>query len=436
MLGPIRLAGDRCWTAITLLLVGALLAGAWPATRSATAARASTPLDVAAMTLVLTDVGEPGLALAGGGRVSLPDVASRIARGRGQWRSDEAAALSNALAGAGWQRGYESRLAVLQHEVPDRRGAMVVSSVAEYAEVPGATAAYALLASNGSLASARELPVPTPVGDESRMTRTFVPGPGAATPARRLELTFRLGNLIGAVAMVDLADERQPGIATLQALAARLLARIEAVRAGGAPGLEPRVLRLDRPGMPPPVYDVYDRIRGETFPLYGVDPEDAADREHLYGGAIDVYTYERFLTTGDVVGATPYYAVKLYRFSDSAAAAAWLEGAPEALFADPGSFLNLGLVQEAATIGEGSRTIEYEFPATDTVTTRGYRVYARIGSEVARVQLDGAPEVPLAVVESFARAQAACLAVPTCLETPPLPPELLSRAPAQTSVDL
>ena len=423
---PVGVVDRGCRAAIFLILVGALLRGVGPVGAAATAAPVSAPLDLAAMTLVPTDVIEPGFALAGGGRVPLGELASRVARARGWWRIDAAMALGDALAAAGWQRGYESRLAD-PGKAPDRIGAEIRSSVAEYASSAGAATAFTILRGDGSLAAGRELRGLV-LGDESRMSRSFVPGPGGAPPVRRLEMSFRLGPLIGTVAMADFADERNWDEGAIEAMATTLLIRIEAVRAGGAPRLEPRVLRLDRSGMPPPVYDVYDRLGGETFPLYGVDPDDAADREHLYGGAIDVYTYERFVTTGEVSGATPYYAVKLYRFPDATAAAAWLERAPEMLFEEPGSFLNLAFVRQAATVGEASRTIVYDFPASDTVTTRGYRVYARVGNEVARVQLDGAPEVPLAVVESLARAQVACLGTPECLEAPPLPPGLLSGA--------
>ena len=226
--------------------------------------------------------------------------------------------------------------------------------------------------------------------------------------------------------MTDFADEREWGIVAVERLAAALLARIEAVRAGAGAGLEPRLLRLELAEQPPAIFDVYDRRGGETFPLYGVDPEDAADREQLYGAATDVYTYETFVATGRVHDATPYYAVKLYRFPDAASAATWLAGAPEQLFADPGSFIDLSEVDEAATIGEESRTVAYGFPVTNVVHTYGYRIYARVGREVARVQLDGEPEVPLPVVEALARAQVACLAgTAVCPARAPVPPALV-----------
>ncbi|MDP9363082.1 MAG: hypothetical protein M3Q10_02420, partial [Chloroflexota bacterium] len=263
-----------------------------------------------------------------------------------------------------------------------------------------------------------------PLGDESRIVATDVAGAGD-TPASRLELTLRRGNVLASVAAVDYSGERGWGVLVVERLAAALLVRIEAVSAGEAPGLAPRLLRFADAGLPPPAFDAYDRLGGATFALYGVDPVDSADRAALYGRATDVYTHEQVLVGG---GAPVAYAAKLYRFPDAAAAAAWLAAAPETLFADPGSFLDLALVEAAATVGEESRTIAYAFPATEEATTRGYRVYARVGNAVARVQLDGVPEVPLAAVEAVARAQVACLARPVCGDAPPLAPERLVPA--------
>ena len=411
-------------------LVAVLLLAALPGGQRVGAGQrsASAPLDLAAMTLVPSDLPEPGFALAGAQEMSLTDEADRLERARGDWRSEGAGRLGEALAAAGWQRRYESRLAAPDAQAPGQVGATVVSAVTAYADAAGAATGFALLASDGAAPAARTMRGVIAFGDESRITRTFVPGGEAGRPVARLELTVQLGALVAAVAVTDLTGKRDWGVVVVEGLAAALLARIEAVRAGEAPGLAPRLLRLDEPGLPAPVADVYDRRDGETFPLYGVDPEDAADREGLYGAATDVYTYEQVVPTSDAADVPPYYAAKLYRFPDTAAAAGWLESAPERLFEDPGSFLDLVLVEDAAIIGEASRTISYAFPASDAVTTRGYRVYARVGNEVARVQLDGEPEVTLGIVEAFARVQVTCLAAPACAEPPPVPLDRLIPA--------
>lgn len=389
------------------------------------------PLDLAAMTLVPSDLvgpeweGEPVFALAGGGRIGLREDATRVARDRGETRVAASVAMQDAFLVAGWQGRYESRLAVPFAADSDRYAAIVLSAVTEYASDDGAAAVFALLGTEGAAASGRETGKAVELGEESRIVRTFVPGIAAETPARRSELTFRRGNVLGSVALSDLTNERAWGVAAVEGLAAALLARIGRVLVEPEPRLEPRLLRLD-PRLAPDVdRDVYDRRGGQTFSLYGVDPEDGADRLRLYGPATDVYSYETYVSSGTNADGTPYYAVKLYRFPDPDAASAWLRSAPEQLFADPGSFLELALVEEAGIVGDESRTMSYAFPVSDPVTTRGFRVYARVANEVARVQLDAEREVSLAQVEAIARVQVACLAMPVCADAAPIPSDLL-----------
>jgi len=388
-------------------------------------------LDLAAMTLTPPDLPEPGFALAGAEQVALTDQAVDLARDRGEWTRAAATSLVTKLAAAGWRAHYESRLALPQERAPGQIAATVSSAITEYGSPAGAAAAFVLLGEQVPAAAGRPVRGLIALGEESRITRTFVPGADAGSVAVQLELTARAGNLIAAVAIADLTGKRDWGVAAVEGLGAGLLARVASVQGGGAPVLAPRLLRIDRAGAPAPVYDVYDRRNGETFPLFGVDPEDAADREHLYGAASDVYSYERSLSVGTAGEIAPYYAAKLYRFNDSAAAAAWLEGAPDLLFAEPGSFLDLGRVDDAPVLGDASATISYAFPASDTVTTHGYRVYVRVGNEVARIQLDGEPEVTLDVVEALARAQVACLGASACEGPPPIAlDQLIAATPA------
>ena len=387
---------------------------------SAAQSPSAVPLDLAAMTLVPSDVPVPGFALAGARQAPLGDEAARLARDRGAWHAETEAAIRDDLANAGWHARYESRLVLADGDEPGRVGATVVSDVTEYADAAGAAAGFGLVVREDAAGAARPRRGLIPLGEESRLVRTFVPGAEPERPAVRLTMTFRVGNLVAAVAATDLTAELDWGVTAVEGLAASLLVRVEAVRGGGAPGLGPRLLRFDDADLPPPAADLYDRLGGETFPLYGVDPEDAADRERLFGAATDVYSYEQALPTGATLGVPPSYVAKLYRFPDVASAAGWLEGAPALLFDDPGSFLDLAEVEEAATIGEASRTVAFAFPASDAVTTSGYRVYARVGNEVARVQIDAEPGVALATVEAFARVQVACLGRATCEEPPPV----------------
>ncbi|MDQ3780049.1 MAG: hypothetical protein M3354_05840 [Chloroflexota bacterium] len=399
----------------------------------------ATGLDLAAMALAPADLTllpdppdppDPGFALASGGYLPVAHLARRLARARGDWTAATAEELATAI-GRGWRGHYESRLAAPDSQLPGAASAEIESAITEYGDPASAAAAFGQFAPGGPGAIARGIPGGLTLGDESRLSRSFVAANGAQPPVRRMELMIRLGSLVVAVSLVDMSGERDWGVAAVEGLAVALIARVETVQSGDSPNLAPRLLRLDQfgqPGWTAPIYDLYDRRDGETYPLAGVDPEDAADRELLYGAASDVYSYERFLVVGDLrqVAVAPYYGVKLYRFPDAGAATAWLETAPDRLFADPGSFLDLASVEDAATIGDASRTIAYAFPASDTVMTRGYRIYARVGRDVARVQLDAEPEVALAVVAAFAEAQVACLQSHVCEIPPPYAPEELA----------
>lgn len=424
--------------AVCLVFGSPGIAGPRPVPAAIPEAVPAVPIDLAAMTLVPGDLPTPpdradsGFGLAGGGKIALSVHAARLARARGRGGESEVAALAATLAAAGWRGHHESRLAAPDTANPGGIAATVESAVTEYAGANGAAAAFALLAETPPGSPGRSVRGLVPLGDESRIVRTPLLGAASGPSPARLELTVRLGSLLAVVAVADLAGDRDWGVRVLEGLAAELVVRVEAVRAAGPPGLAPRLLRLEAPGLPAPEADGYDRRGGVTFPLFGVDPDDAADRDGLYGAAVDVYAYEQALAAGAPRRVPAFYAVKLYRFPDAIAAAAWLADAPERLLADPGSFLDLALVDDAATLGDASRTLAYAFPVDEAATARGHRVYARLGNEVARVQLDGDPEVPLGVVEAFARAQLACLAAPACATPPPIPVDALVPAVPST----
>ena len=391
-------------------------------------------LDLAAMTLTPADldaVGLDGFGLERGQRLSLRDEAANAAVARGGEPTEaEATAFAAPLRAAGYGERYLAALARADGDDPDRVALRVVSSVTAYADAAGAAAGFALLEDEAAMPTAADVAGAAPLGDRSELTRDRGTTPDLGEPFRSLDLTFQTGNLTAGVTVHDNAD-REPAVATVEALAARLLERIAAVRAGGSAGLAPRALRLaDAPAPFPYEHEAYERRDGRTLPFLDETADDRAAREASYGDATDVYTVYQAVPAEDASpDDDPYYVARLLHFGDETAAATFLATAPVALVSDPGFYLTPGPVAGAPSLGDGSATLAYAFAASDVVTTRGFLVFARVGAVVARVQVDGDPEPPLAAVLGLAKAQVACLRAGACPNPALLPPALLGTVP-------
>ena len=348
---------------------------------------------------------------------------------------------------AGWRRFYGSTMGVPSvPDAPDCGASQVAFSfVNEYANAAGAGVAFAALGARGAAGQARIAAVAgtSILGDESRIESTVVADP-AVGPKTGLSVVFRRDNVIGSAGFEVLGNTPSappaaaPGpalvatVATVETLAARLLAKVDATLGAGDPGLPVLALRLDRATVPVVYEREGYRIRdGEAPPFCGGVADDILARPAIFASVEEVYEVEQQLQVGEEPAATnPYYLLRVIRFADEAAAAAFLATYPAMLATGAGSVS--GAAPVAGTVldlGDESLALAYGAGAADGPPA-AYEIDVRVGATVVTVYLGSTLRPDLAIVEALARAQVACLDVAVC---PPLPvPEALLVTPFAT----
>jgi hypothetical protein len=354
----------------------------------------------------------------------------------------------------------------------------IVTSVTEFASAEGAALAFPVIEEEGGDETARDVPA-RPFGEQSEITHYSQHTP-EGSPYKELNLTFRVGNLIADVSVIDYTDT-EPKMATVEALGQALLAKIERARAQQAaqrapvvrgqveksnpppasaesaratpapgPGLSWRVLRLtpdaDRifHGFG---YDGYVRLDGQLVPEFtdlaeaiqesGVTPTPTAPAPEATTAApeyalapIAAYHYWTPIGEGDP-DSLPFYRVQLRLYPSAEAAAGpegmtryrdWLGSPPE-----PGGpvierdFAEADFGDEAFAVWESSGE-------DGVATSQRYVVYARFGAVMVVMDIVDLPpdaEAPAAEAAALIDAQANCLrpqATAWC--EPALPPVL------------
>jgi hypothetical protein len=232
-------------------------------------------------------------------------------------------------------------------------------------------------------------------------------------PFRSLDLTFRVGNLIGGVTLVVYPGVSgfEPDQGELESLGAILESRLIDPP---APAIGASVARLD-PAETITYDDAYYRVDGVDLPLF--DESEAAGelRRDAYGDAQTVYQlFQGIDGTGTLGGL---YSVTLYAFADAQAATAWIAES-ERLLKVNAYYENI----EAADPGriDGEETLAYIFGPFDT-PPRARITLARIENQVVRIQIvpSGAlPDVPVEVAEHLTNTQIACLQQGSCVSIP------------------
>ncbi len=91
--------------------------------------------------------------------------------------------------------------------------------------------------------------------------------------------------------------DRQPDLATVEALGELLLDKVRRGQAGSGPGLSNLALRLAGPDIETRS-DEYGRLDGQTLPNYSETPDELADREERYGDAVVVYGVGQSIARG------------------------------------------------------------------------------------------------------------------------------------------
>jgi hypothetical protein len=387
-------------------------------------------LELPAMVLFPADLEEPGFGLGESGFEDATAQAEVVARETGRPLLE----MVEPLRAAGFihrynlvlERGAPEDVATPEG-VPNEVLKRIVFAVTAYTSAEGAAAGFDLLDRQWETGTGSEdIPLTTTFGQEAELTRSSSVTTDTNTPYQQLNLTFRIDNLVADVSIFDLTNQA-PDPAEAEALATKLLGRIEEVRANGGPGLSFQVIRLGGRT----VVDAYIVRDGQPEPMSLMTEPVLAEHRQILQGANAVYDVQQPLADGS------YLVARLHQFPSPDEAAAWLEQEPNpALGPSASGYIDVTAVPDAPSLGDESRTFRYGYRLDEQTTVRGYVVFVRVGDTVARVQLDNIPEAPLAAVLELAEAQVSCLHAGECPDVIPMPAALVptGEGPAASPV--
>ncbi len=403
-----RTMTDRLFRGLCGLLAFAVFAPAalaQPATPDATPASTSAPLDLAAMALTPADLealGFDGYLVADGRTQTLEDRAAEQADDE-----DSQAEVSTFLSGIGWVRGYRARLARPITDGEEDFDGLVSTSVTQFADTSGANTGFDLT-SDRDVREGNATPVAEAetVGDRSEVVQIGDVTLDDGNPHQGLRVIFQHEEFIGDIVAVSPPD--QPfETDDIQALATRLLERIEAVLADGGPDLSVKVLRWQGTGLADPDLDNYLMLDDETYEALGDSAEERADDAVDYEDATDRYAYEAALSD------RLFQSTTIVRFSAEDAAGAWVQGSFDRASDDQDAETVLEEVTDAPSFGDESVALRYTTPSGDEEVTV-YAVIVRVGDVAIGIGVASLDELDAADVWAMAEAQLACYEAGDC----------------------
>lgn len=375
-------------------------------------------LDLAALTLRPEDIEASGWVHVGAFVQPLVAEAADVAGYRGRGLSGST--VADELRAVGWVRKYVAVLGLASSVDPATTTRLVRSYVTEYADAAGAASGFAYLEDESDVPSAEDVPLSRPLGEQAEATRDR--GTSGGRPSRSLDVTFRVGNLVAGVTVVNYPsrDFVDPEVDEAQGLAEILATRLASPPLPGST-LGGAVLRLDGSERSLTTYDdAYYRLAEVDVTQLGETRREAEARTATYAEATDVYQLWQGVDAGSEAGAL--YGVTLLRFPDEVAATAWVKGLADLLQANP-FYGDLRPASESAAIGDQSVALAYT-PGGGTGAPHALLLAVRVGADVARVHLvpqGQLAEVPIVVLEELARAQVACLQVLSCPDAAAVP---------------
>lgn len=382
-------------------------------------------LDLSSLVLRPSDLADQGMEGFGlGNQSSARDV---LTESMVQARGDEfeAARRLGAYREAGFRVRYVASM--LRPRLPLTRlpsglvtaNARITSSVTEFASAEGAAASFALMEGDLDDVDGRDLPNARQIGEQSEVTLSRGREIETREPFRRLELSFRTGNLIGEVTIVNY-DTDPPELELIEDLGDLLLARIEEARADPSPQISTRVARI-WPFEPwiseAAMRDYYVRLDGRAEPTFaeivnglerGLDLADASVPPIPDEAVrpLDTYLYWTPVGTGERL-EIPLYVAWVDRYPSPQQATAALSAVTNDLGAGYVDVQELPNITEP--IGDGVRAFAYRYEGDPNFPVSGHLVIARIGEYLVRVQADGPDGVRRQGVAAMARYQIACL---------------------------
>jgi hypothetical protein len=393
-------------------------------------------VDIARVVPFPFDFGEaiPDLGLLDGRYFTLNDEALRSATAAGDASAESIDETRRTLRESGWQGRYESRLAVPLPDDPSRFSVQVSSFAILYDEAESAEAAFAASTGSGEAVSSAT------VGDESELIALAGTTPDTGAPYQALRLIYRLDRILGMVILADLAGgEVEQSL--LESVAQAVVTRGATVLSDEAVALSPRALRLDlADATGVSIEEAYEVVDGALIGLYDEDDALRQGREATYSGTSDAYaSMVTAVARGGEDGgigtpeaaatSTVAYGTTLLSFLSPEDANLWLGDLPDRLTEDPlRGYLSFSAVDDAPVFGEGSATYAFQRQVGDDVAV-GFRVYVRVGAEVAAVEFASVEETTLEEIGGVITAQIACLEIAACPSDAPIPGARQGRTP-------
>lgn len=431
-------------------------------------------LDIARVVPYPADFGEliPGIGFLDGRFYTIEEEAARTAAAAGDQGNTRAA--QRGLVEAGWLQRYENRLAAPSADDPSSFSVQISSFVVEYASGADARSAYAGLVGDG-----QGVDFPT-IGNESFLTLLTGTTPDTNTDYQAARLVFRVGSMVAMIVYADLTNQ-PPNLDLLYTVAQTVAERGIVVADRQTVPLGSMALRLDPSTATGRIIrrDLYDARAGTLTALYNEDEATREIRVALLTGTTDAFTSTTSGTfaepggRGDradreqeapaapptptsVIGiegeapaaapATPpptstqppaeaelataqvSMISALYAFPGEAEADAWLAAQREQLLANPESDgATFAEVTDAPRLGDAAATFATLRPLGDTgETISGYRVYARLGSIVAVLDVTSSPDLALRNATNLMEQQLACIEALGCAGAASLPGNLFA----------
>jgi hypothetical protein len=405
------------WLAAALIAVLSLVGPA--------SAQSPSP-DLPALTIKPSDLDQDGWLHQGAYVHSINDAARDRADYVGQGADTDE--VVERLTSIGWQREYVSFLSHPSKSDPSTPDQIIRSYITEYDDVDGATAGFAYLEDESTVAAAKDVPLDHTYGQQSELTSERGFSSQTGRQFRSLDLTFRMGALIAGVNIIQYptADRVDPDMSLLETLAGTMETRIaESPVIDSALGA--RVVRIAHDDTEVVTFDdAYYRIAGKDIPLEGESPDAAELRTDTYRDAVDVYQLWQGINTAEIAGAL--YGVTLLHFPDADAAAGWLTDLPEILATNP-FYGDIGAVDAGVALGDQTVALSYASGGGGPDDPHALIIAVRIGPDVARLHLvpqGNQTSVPMPALAELAGAEADCLATAGCTTTIPVPHSLLT----------
>jgi hypothetical protein len=260
------------------------------------------------------------------------------------------------------------------------------------------------------------------------VTTVFTPTTDEGVTLTIGEIEFRSGPVVASVSMSDFRNGAV-SVDQVRPLAEAMLAHISTVRADAQVGISHRVLHVGEVN-PSTDYESFARIDGVTQRFSGEPNEALSQRDaFLSSSAVDaMYTLQQTVDpagTGEpsqLVG----YTLRIFRFANKAAAAAFVDLAVANVLADPGSYLAPTEVPVSGFTAP-VRAIQFDWDYGGGLVTSGIRTWAQSGRFVASVESDRVGGVQVQGVADLTAAQLTCLATNQPCPATELPATLIPQ---------